>query len=74
MRKGNFIGMLGLTRNTVRPFTDRQIDLVTNFAAHDCCHEFDDLARVHEHEKAAEGRLASHSACYGRARKSLGQT
>src|SRR5262249_25896675 len=32
MRKGNFIGMLGLTRNTVRSFTDRQIDLLTTFA------------------------------------------
>jgi len=32
MRKGNFIGMLGLTRNTVRPFTDRQIELLTTFA------------------------------------------
>ena len=32
MRQGNFIGVLGLTRNTVRPFTDRQIELLTTFA------------------------------------------
>ena len=32
MRKGIFIGMLGLTRNVVRPFTDRQIELLTTFA------------------------------------------
>jgi GAF domain-containing protein len=32
MHKGKFIGMLGLTRNIVRPFTDRQIELLTTFA------------------------------------------
>jgi two-component system, NtrC family, sensor kinase len=32
MRKGIFIGMLGLTRNVLRPFTDRQTELLTTFA------------------------------------------
>jgi two-component system NtrC family sensor kinase len=32
MRQGVLIGMLGLTRNIVRPFTDKQIELVTTFA------------------------------------------
>jgi signal transduction histidine kinase len=32
MRKGIFIGMLGLTRNIVRPFTDRQVELLATFA------------------------------------------
>src|SRR4029077_8336079 len=32
MRQNTFIGMLGLTRDTVRPFTDRQIELLTTFA------------------------------------------
>jgi signal transduction histidine kinase len=32
MRQGVLIGTLGLTRNIVRPFTDKQIELVTTFA------------------------------------------
>ena len=32
MRKGIFIGMLGLTRNIVRPFTNRQVELLATFA------------------------------------------
>jgi two-component system NtrC family sensor kinase len=32
MRTGIFIGMLGLTRNIVCPFTDRQVELLTTFA------------------------------------------
>jgi GAF domain-containing protein len=32
MRAGIFIGMLGLTRNIVCPFTDRQVELLTTFA------------------------------------------
>ena len=33
IRDGNSIGVIALTRSKVHPFTDNQIDLVTNFAA-----------------------------------------
>ena len=33
VRDGNCIGVIALTRSTVRPFTDKQIELVKNFAA-----------------------------------------
>ena len=33
LRDGNCIGVIALTRSKVRPFTDNQIELVTNFAA-----------------------------------------
>jgi signal transduction histidine kinase len=32
MREGNIIGVFGLARKTVRPFTDKQIELVKTFA------------------------------------------
>jgi signal transduction histidine kinase len=32
MREGSAIGVFGLLRNSVRPFTDRQIELLTTFA------------------------------------------
>jgi len=32
MREATPIGVISLQRNTVRPFTDKQIELVTNFA------------------------------------------
>jgi two-component system NtrC family sensor kinase len=32
MREGKMIGVFGMARRTVRPFTDRQIELVTTFA------------------------------------------
>jgi GAF domain-containing protein len=32
MREGTFIGLLGLTRNVVRPFSQRQIEVLTTFA------------------------------------------
>src|SRR6476620_4561751 len=32
LREGNLIGVFGLARQTVRPFTQKQIDLVTTFA------------------------------------------
>src|SRR5262249_18378610 len=32
LREGVLIGVLGITRSTVRPFTDKQIELLTTFA------------------------------------------
>ena len=32
LREGNLIGVLGLARQTIRPFTEKQIELVTTFA------------------------------------------
>ena len=33
LREGTCVGVMALTRTTARPFTDKQIELVTNFAA-----------------------------------------
>ena len=32
LREGNLIGVFGMARRTIRPFTDKQIELVTTFA------------------------------------------
>src|SRR5262249_47645384 len=65
MREGTPIGALTLTRSAVRPFTDKQIDLLTTFAdqaviAIENVRLFDDVqARTRELSEALEQRTAS---------------